>query len=83
MPGRRRARPATSAEAIDDAFGSLDELKQAVNDAGVKRFGSGWTWLVHDGTGARGLLDANQDSPLMRRPTCRSSASTSGSTPTT
>src|SRR5947208_8897991 len=32
-------------DAIDDAFDSFDELKNAVNDAGVKRFGSGWTWL--------------------------------------
>ena len=36
---------------IDDTFGSVDELKALVNDGGVKRFGSGWTWLVHDGTG--------------------------------
>src|SRR2546423_8271767 len=34
------------AAAIDDTFGGLDELKQQVNDAGVKRFGSGWSWLV-------------------------------------
>src|SRR5947208_2549101 len=31
--------------AIDDAFGAFDELRTAVNDGGVKRFGSGWTWL--------------------------------------
>ena len=37
--------------AIDDTFGSVDELKALVNDGGVKRFGSGWTWLVYDGTG--------------------------------
>src|ERR687885_990207 len=39
------------ADAIDDTFGSLDELKKQINDAGVNRFGSGWTWLVWDGTG--------------------------------
>jgi Fe-Mn family superoxide dismutase len=39
------------ADAIADTFGSVDELKKAINDAGVKRFGSGWTWLIHDGTG--------------------------------
>src|ERR687887_2879216 len=44
------------AQAIDDTFGSLDELKKAVNDAGVNRFGSGWTWLVHDGTRLPGFL---------------------------
>jgi Fe-Mn family superoxide dismutase len=53
------------AAAIDDTFGSLDELKSQINDAGVKRFGSGWTWLVHDGTGLAVVSTANQDSPLM------------------
>src|SRR5579859_2603497 len=53
------------AAVIDDTFGSLDELKAAVNDAGVKRFGSGWTWLVWDGTGLAVLSTPNQDSPIM------------------
>jgi Fe-Mn family superoxide dismutase len=53
------------ADAIDDAFGGVDELKQAVNEAGVNRFGSGWTWLVHDGTGLAVYSLPNQDSPLM------------------
>ena len=52
------------AQAIDDTFGSLDELKSQVNDAGVKRFGSGWTWLVHDGTGLAVMSTPNQDSPI-------------------
>jgi superoxide dismutase, Fe-Mn family len=53
------------AQAIDDAFGSLEELKSAVNDAGVKRFGSGWSWLVWDGTGLAVMSTPNQDSPIM------------------
>jgi superoxide dismutase, Fe-Mn family len=53
------------AAAIESTFGSLDELKSQVNDAGIKRFGSGWTWLVHDGTGLAVRSTANQDSPLM------------------
>jgi Fe-Mn family superoxide dismutase len=53
------------AEAIDDTFGGLDELKAAVNDGGVKRFGSGWTWLVWDGTGLAAMSTPNQDSPIM------------------
>jgi Fe-Mn family superoxide dismutase len=53
------------ATAIDDAFGSLDELKALVNDHGVKRFGSGWTWLVHDGSGLAVRSTPNQDSPLI------------------
>ena len=51
--------------AIDDLWGSTDELKAAVNDAGVKRFGSGWTWLVWDGTGLAVRSTPNQDSPLL------------------
>jgi Fe-Mn family superoxide dismutase len=53
------------AAAIDEAFGSLDALKAAVNDAGVKRFGSGWTWLVWDGSGLAVESTPNQDSPVM------------------
>jgi Fe-Mn family superoxide dismutase len=52
------------AAAIDDTFGGLDALKEQVNDAGVKRFGSGWTWLVWDGTGLAVYSTANQDSPI-------------------
>jgi len=51
-------------EAISSTFGGLDDLKAAVNDAGVKRFGSGWSWLVHDGTGLAVYSTANQDSPI-------------------
>jgi superoxide dismutase, Fe-Mn family len=54
------------ADAISSAFGGLDDLKAAVNDAGVKRFGSGWTWLVHDGTGLEVYSTANQDSPISK-----------------
>jgi Fe-Mn family superoxide dismutase len=53
------------AAAIESTFGSLDELKSQINDAGVKRFGSGWTWLVHDGTGLAVRSTPNQDSPIM------------------
>jgi Fe-Mn family superoxide dismutase len=54
------------AGAINDTFGSLEELKTAVNDGGVNRFGSGWSWLVHDGTGLAVYSTANQDSPIMQ-----------------
>ena len=53
------------AEAIDDVWGGLDELKKAINENGVKRFGSGWTWLVHDGTGLAVYSTPNQDSPIL------------------
>ena len=53
------------AAAITDTFGGVDELKASVNDAGVKRFGSGWSWLVWDGTGLAVMSTPNQDSPIM------------------
>ena len=52
-------------DAITDTFGGVAELKTAVNDAGVKRFGSGWTWLVWDGTGLAVKSTPNQDTPVM------------------
>ena len=61
--------PGALGQAIDDTFGSVDELKGQVNDAGVKRFGSGWTWLVHDGTGLAVMSTPNQDSPVMESKT--------------
>jgi len=51
--------------AIDDLWGSTDELKKAMNDGGVKRFGSGWSWLVWDGTGLSIYSTPNQDSPFL------------------
>ena len=52
------------AAAIDAAFGGLDQLKAAINDAGIKRFGSGWAWLVVDGGTLAVTSTPNQDSPL-------------------
>ena len=54
------------ANAINDTFDSLDELKTLMNDTGVKRFGSGWSWLVWDGTGLAVYSTANQDSPILK-----------------
>jgi superoxide dismutase, Fe-Mn family len=54
------------ASAITSTFGSFDNFKTQFNDAGVKRFGSGWAWLVMDRGGALSVIStANQDSPLM------------------
>ena len=52
------------ADAINSTFGGLDSLIEQVNDAGVKRFGSGWTWLVVDGSTLAVTSTANQDTPL-------------------
>lgn len=52
-------------KAINEAFGSLDGLKEKMNDAGAKRFGSGWAWLcVKDGK-LEVCSTPNQDNPLM------------------
>jgi Fe-Mn family superoxide dismutase len=52
--------------AISDGWGSYDDFKSAINDGGAKRFGSGWTWLVWDGTGLSAYSTPNQDSPIMQ-----------------
>ncbi len=65
-PGGAKEPGGALAQAIIATFGSLDNLKQQVNDAGAKRFGSGWAWLVADGGGKLQVIStANQDSPLM------------------
>jgi Fe-Mn family superoxide dismutase len=51
-------------EAIDSAFGSFDEFKAKFKDAGVNQFGSGWAWLVHDGSGLAVTSSPNQDNPI-------------------
>jgi superoxide dismutase, Fe-Mn family len=53
------------ASAIEATFGGIDALKSQLNDAGVKRFGSGWSWLVVDGGELAVTSLPNQDSPLM------------------
>jgi superoxide dismutase, Fe-Mn family len=50
--------------AIDDAFGGFDAFKGELKDAGVGQFGSGWAWLVHDGSGLAVVSTPNQDTPL-------------------
>ena len=55
------------AQAINKAFGDFNSFKAKVNDAGVKRFGSGWSWLVASQDGSLQVIStANQDSPLMQ-----------------
>jgi superoxide dismutase, Fe-Mn family len=52
------------AAAIEQAFGSFDSFKDELKQGGVNRFGSGWSWLVHDGSGVAVTSTANQDSPV-------------------
>ena len=54
------------ASAIDKAFGSMDNFKTQFADAGMKRFGSGWAWLVKKADGTLVITSTpNQDNPLM------------------
>ena len=54
------------ADAIADTFDSVEALKSLMNDTGVKRFGSGWSWLVYDGTGLSVYSTPNQDTPILK-----------------
>lgn len=53
------------AQAINEAFGSLDAFKEKFEDAAKTRFGSGWAWLVVQGGQLAVVSTANQDNPLM------------------
>jgi Fe-Mn family superoxide dismutase len=54
------------AEAVDQAFGSLDAFKTKFGEAGVARFGSGWAWLILGSDGQLQITTTqNQDNPLM------------------
>jgi Fe-Mn family superoxide dismutase len=53
------------ATAIDSVFGDFDSFTTAFNDGGVKRFGSGWVWLVLNPSGRLEVVSTpNQDSPI-------------------
>ena len=65
-PNKGGAPSGELASAIDQTFGSFEKFKEAFKDAGVKRFGSGWVWLVLDKGGQLQVIStANQDNPLM------------------
>ena len=52
------------ADAIAKAFGDFAQFQEKLNDAGVKQFGSGWTWLALGPGGLQVLSTPNQDSPI-------------------
>jgi superoxide dismutase, Fe-Mn family len=64
-PGGGREPSDDLADAIGDGFGSFDALKEQVTQNGITRFGSGWSWVVWDGSKLQAYSTANQDSPLM------------------
>ena len=53
-------------DAIKQTFGSFADFQTKFNDAGTKRFGSGWVWLVRTKDGKLDIIStANQDNPMM------------------
>jgi superoxide dismutase, Fe-Mn family len=64
-PGKGGEPTGKIGEAIKSTFGSFDTFKTQLNDAGVKRFGSGWAWLVDAGGKLAIESTANQDNPMM------------------
>ena len=66
-PGGRGQPQGDLAKAINDKFGSFDAFKTKLGDAATNQFGSGWGWLVRDGSGNLDVYALpNQDSPLMK-----------------
>ncbi len=64
-PGKGGTPSGDLAAAIDQAFGSLDAMKEQFSAAAATRFGSGWAWLYVDSGALKVGSTANQDSPLM------------------
>jgi superoxide dismutase, Fe-Mn family len=65
-PNKGGAPTGAIAVAIQQSFGNFETFKQQFNEAGGKRFGSGWVWLVRDRAGKLQITStANQDSPLL------------------
>ncbi len=52
------------AQAIDSVFGSFEAFQSSLKEAGVNRFGSGWSWLVHNGSEVAIVSTPNQDNPI-------------------
>ena len=64
-PGKGGEPTGRIGDAIKSSFGDFEKFKTQMNDAGVKRFGSGWAWLIDAGGKLVIESSANQDSPLM------------------
>ena len=52
------------ADAINSTFGSFADFQAKIKETGIKQFGSGWSWLIHDGSGLQIVGSANQDNPI-------------------
>jgi Fe-Mn family superoxide dismutase len=52
------------AQAIDSVFGSFEAFQASLKETGINQFGSGWSWLVHNGSELAIVGTANQDNPI-------------------
>ena len=64
--GKGGAPSAALLAAVESAFGSLDACKAALADAAVKRFGSGWAWLVAENGKVKVESTPNAETPITR-----------------
>lgn len=62
-PGGKSISPEFESK-LNAAFGSMEAFKAAFKDAALKRFGSGWAWLVSDGGNLKIMSTPNQDAPI-------------------
>ena len=64
--GKGGAPSAALVQAVEAAFGSLEACKAALADAAVKRFGSGWAWLIAEGGKLAVVSTPNAETPIVR-----------------
>ena len=64
-PEPQTAPSGSFSEAVEAAFGSFDAMKEQLTKACTALFGSGWVWLVADGSGRLGVMsEQNAGTPL-------------------
>ncbi|HEY5287283.1 MAG TPA: superoxide dismutase [Solirubrobacteraceae bacterium] len=63
-PAHNKRPSGVLANEIDNAFASFEDFKSKMKEAAVNQFGSGWAWLVHDGSGLAIVGTPNQDNPI-------------------
>jgi Fe-Mn family superoxide dismutase len=51
---------------LADAIGDFERFKEELSNAAINQFGSGWGWLVKDGSSVAVISTPNQDSPLLQ-----------------
>jgi len=56
--------PAALAALVKAAFGDYAAFRQAFNTAAITQFGSGWAWLVLEGSRLKVIKTQNADNPL-------------------